>query len=117
MMTAANRMGRGAAVLALAVIAAMVLICGYAATQGSLWNQFAAIASIAWGQALLADLYAGLALFGAWIAWRETGRPLQAAAWIAALLTLGNVVAGVYVLLAWRGSRGDARTFWLGERG
>lgn len=116
-MTTADRMGRGAPALGLAVIAAMVIVCGYAATQGSLGNQFGAIASIAWGQALLVDLYAGFALFAGWLAWREAERPVRAVTWIAALLLLGNVVAGLYVLLTWRASRGDARAFWLGERG
>lgn len=117
MKSAANRMGHGAPVLGLIVITAMVLACGYAATQGSLWNQFVAIASIAWGQVLLVDLYAGFALFAGWIAWRDGHWPAWTAGWIIALLALGNVVAGVYVLLAWRASGGDARTFWLGERG
>lgn len=115
-MSATDRMGRGAPTLALAVITALLLVCGYAATQGSLGNQFVAIASIAWGQVLLVDLYAGFALFAGWIAWREAARPMAAAAWIIALLLLGNVVAGVYVLLVWWCSRGDARAFWLGAR-
>jgi len=108
--------GPAAPVLAIAVVAALVAVCGYAATEASLTNQLYAIASIAWGQALLADLYAGFALIAGWIAWREAGRPVRAGAWIVALLLLGNVVAGVYVLLAWRAGGGDAAAFWLGQR-
>ena len=47
----------------------------------------------------LIDLYAGLALFGAWVAVRETSRRKTALWWIA-LITLGNLAAGVYLLRA-----------------
>ncbi len=79
------------------------------------WTQFTAIASIPWGQVLVADLYVGLMLFGAWIGWRE-GAGMVAGGWILALLLLGNVASCLYLVRALIQSRGDGRRFWLGTR-
>jgi len=76
-------------------------------TQGGL------VLDLAWGRALMVDLYVGLLLISGWIAWREP-RCGRAVAWVIALLLLGNIVACIYVLLALRQSRGDPQTFWSG---
>lgn len=107
--------GRPARILALAGSIIMVAMFAYGFVNGYLYSQATAIASIAWGQVLLADLFVGLALFGAWMAWRE-GPGLAAVIWILALLLLGNVVACGYVLHALHQSRGDGIRFWAGRR-
>lgn len=102
----------------LAGLGALVLIAmlAHGLAGGYVVAQTAAIASITWGRALLVDIYVGLALLAGWIGWREAGRPAVAAAWIVALLVIGNLVACAYVLLAWYRSRGDAAAFWHGRR-
>lgn len=105
--------GRGAAVAAGLGITVMVAAIVHGFSAGNLMAEGWAIASVPWGQAMLADLLTGFLLFGCWIAWREptAGR---AAAWIVALLLLGNLVACVYVLLALTRAGGDAGRFWNG---
>lgn len=115
-MSTNERMGRTAPALALAGLAAMVAMLAYGFHQGYLLAEGSAIASVTWGQVLIADIYVGIALFSGWIAWREAGRPGRAAAWIAALVVLGNIVACLYVLLAWYRSGGHAAAFWHGRR-
>ncbi|MDZ7828076.1 MAG: DUF1475 family protein [Halofilum sp. (in: g-proteobacteria)] len=95
--------------LALALVAALLQGLGSSlVTQGGL------ILDVAWGRALMVDLYVGLLLISGWILWREPRRA-GAAGWVAALLLLGNIVACIYVLLALHNSHGDARAFWNGK--
>ncbi len=54
-----------------------------------------------WGITTMVDLYAGLLLGGAWIGWRER-RVGVGAAWIVALMLLGNLALLAYVALAAR---------------
>lgn len=115
-MTQPATIGRGPLALALAGAAIMAAMLVYGLAQGYLVAEGTAIASVTWGQVLLADLYVGIALFAGWVAWREHGRPARALAWIVALVVVGNLVACAYVLLAWRASAGDARAFWHGRR-
>lgn len=101
----------------LAVAVAVALIAGMlpALTRGELLTEGRRIAELAWGRMLLVDVYAGMALFGAWIGWRE--RTVGSAlAWIAALLAIGNLVACAYVVRAWTTARGDGEPFWNGAR-
>lgn len=94
--------------LALALAAALLQGLGSSlVTQGGL------VLDLAWGRALMVDLYVGLLLISGWILWREP-RGAGAAGWVIALLLLGNIVACIYVLLALRNSHGDARAFWNG---
>lgn len=111
------RIGHWAPALALVGAIAMAGMLAYGFANGYFLAQGGAIASIAWGQVLLVDIYVGMLLFAGWIAWREGGRPAIAAAWIVALLLIGNLVACAYVLLAWRQSRGRAAIFWNGRGG
>ena len=88
-------------ILSWLVIAAMVLSIAYAFTAGSFTEQASSIGGLAWGKVTLIDLYAGFAIFGAWIAVREPSR-LRVAFWWAALAVLGNLTAGAYLVLALR---------------
>ena len=88
-------------VLSWLVIAAMVLSIAYAAVNGSFGDEASTIGGLAWGKVTLIDLYAGLFIFGAWVAFRES-QPGAVAVWWIALATLGNLAAGVYLVLALR---------------
>ena len=53
--------------------------------------------ALTWGRVALVDLYVGLAVFGAWVAWRERSPGLVATWWVA-LIVLGNLAATVYLV-------------------
>ena len=61
------------------------------------------------------EVYVGFALFAGWI-WSREPYAAVAGAWIVALCLLGNLVAGCYLVLAARRSRGNPSMFWLGPR-
>jgi len=113
----ADQLMPGRAVVALATLGGLVLAgwIAWALITGDPAREASALLGLAWGQVLLVDVYLGFALFGAWIAWRE-GATWPALAWLIALLTLGNVVACLYLLQAWYGAGGRAERFWHGRR-
>lgn len=93
---------------------ALVMVVALAQALGSnLFAQGGLVMDLAWGRTLLVDIYVGLLLFSLWIGWREPARG-TAAAWILALLLLGNIVACVYVLAALRAAGGQPERFWNG---
>ncbi len=63
----------------------------------------------------MVDVYVGFTFLSAWIVYREKSLA-RAFPWMAAVLTLGNVVAALYAFLAAVGSGGDWQRFWLGAR-
>ncbi|MDJ0954272.1 MAG: DUF1475 domain-containing protein, partial [Acidimicrobiia bacterium] len=65
------------------------------------------------GKVTLIDLYAGLVIFAAWVAYRESRRGVVAIWWFA-LATLGNLAAGVYLALALRRAA-DVKGLLLGS--
>ena len=81
----------------------MVIAIAFAFASGSFGDEASSIWALAWGKVTLVDLYAGLAIFGAWIAVREPRRGIVALWWIA-LVTLGFLAAGVYLIVALRNS-------------
>ena len=94
------------------LVMAGVIVYGFAATQpGDVELLFA----LPWGRVSLVDLYIGFLLFIGWIAYREPTWP-RIAIWSVLMLTLGNLAACLYVILAARQSGGDWRRFWLGWR-
>ena len=105
--------GRGVPILAVVVGAVLAAALIPALIDADLAREGRRIAELAWGRALLIDVYAGMALFAAWIAWREP-TPTRTGLWVLALLLLGNVVACVYLAYAWIRARGDAERFWHG---
>ncbi|MEM7406711.1 MAG: DUF1475 family protein [Pseudomonadota bacterium] len=88
---------------------------GWASTNGALGDEFPALVAMPWGFVTVVDLYAGLVLVAAWVVWREPRWPV-ALLWTLALFSFGNLATCVYLLLALRQSRGDARDFWFGHR-
>ena len=99
--------------LGVALLMAGTLV--YGVTAGNFVADGGRLLSLAWGRVTVIDVYAGFALFAAWV-WHREPRAWVAGAWIVALCLLGNLVAGCYVVLAARGCRGRASRFWLGPR-
>ncbi len=97
------------------VIAAMVVSIGFAASSGNFGDEGSQIWGLAWGKVTLIDLYAGLVIFAAWVAYREARRGVVAIWWLA-LATLGNLAAGVYLVLALRRAD-DIEGLLRGSRG
>jgi hypothetical protein len=59
----------------------------------------------------------GLALFSAWLSWRERGSShLETIIWIWCILWWGNIVVAIYILLAVYESRGNILAFFAGIR-
>lgn len=100
-------------VLAWFVVTGMAAAVAYGLASGGFSDEASAIWSLPWGKVMLIDLYAGLAMFGAWIAVRER-RALPVALWWVGLVVLGNLAAGAYLVGALRGSD-DAADLLLGR--
>lgn len=107
-MAATTGLGAG-----IALVMAGALVHGVA--SGDFVEEGGHLLALAWGRATLIDVYAGFALFSAWI-WHREPRAWVAGTWIVALCLLGNVVAGCYVVLAARDCGGSASRFWCGPR-
>ncbi|TCO80672.1 uncharacterized protein DUF1475 [Plasticicumulans lactativorans] len=86
----------------------VIIVCGVllgllmagiisAAGQANVLTSLVAMARDPWGLVTLLDLGVGLMFVAAWIALVEPS-PLRAAAWIAALFVLGNVVTLLYLI-------------------
>lgn len=89
--------------LSVLVVAVMVLTISFGLASGEFFSDGSAIWALPWGKVTLVDLYAGLILFGLWIALRETRRQTVAFWWVG-LALLGNLVAALYVAKAAFGS-------------
>lgn len=94
---------------------AMAAIIVYGLVAGDFAAEGAVIASLPWGRVSLVDLYTGFILFAMWIVYRENS-PLRSAAWVVALLILGNLVTALYIFLALQASGGDWRKLFMGAR-
>ncbi len=106
---------RLAILLAALFAAVMFALITRAFVVGRLGHEGGALMALAWGQATLADLYVGFALFSGWVIFREASAP-RAVAFVVLVMILGNAFAAVYVLVALLRSRGDGSRFWLGHR-
>lgn len=82
-----------------AVAAVMVAAIVYGFASGDFGAEASAIWGLPWGKVSLIDLYAGLVIFGGWIALRESS-PFRIVLWWAALAVLGNLGAGIYLVRA-----------------
>ena len=100
-------------ILAGGVFAVMLTTLGYAFGTGDLSAEGAQLVAMPWGLTTLVEVYAGIALFAGWVAYRERSRA-TAALWVLLICAGGNIVSALYVLLAAHRARGDARTFWFG---
>jgi hypothetical protein len=105
----------GIRVVAGLVTVAMAVAIAYGFATGDFGEEGRAILGLAWGKVTLIDLYAALTLIGAWIVVRE-GSMIRALPWLAAMIVLGSLAAGVYVLSASIRAN-DLRSLLLGRAG
>ena len=80
-------------------VAAMVGALIYGFTVGDFGSEGSQILDLAWGRVTLIDLYTGLFLIGAWIAWRERS-VVRALPWLVSMVFLGSLGAAAYVVYA-----------------
>ena len=92
-----------------ALAMAGIIVYGFAA--GSFFEEGGKLVRMPWGIVSLVDVYVGFLVFSGFILWREKSA-LAAGVWIFLLLTLGNLVSCVYVVLALRDAKGDWRRFF-----
>ena len=85
------------AVLATTFAAFMI----WAMTVGDFKAEMSQLLSLPWGMVVTLDVYIGLALFSAWMFYREE-KSVVALLWTLALVIGGNIVTCAYVLRAMR---------------
>lgn len=101
-------------ILGLAVSSTMVVAVAFGVIQGDFLAEGSEIWGLPWGRVSLVDLYLGLAIFAAWVAFRERSVVVTGAWWLS-LLLLGNLAAGIYLTVASLRAR-DSRSLMLGAR-
>ncbi len=100
-------------VFAVFAVLMMVGVIVFGFVSGDFSGEGSQIWGLAWGKVTLVDLYVGLTIFGAWVAFRQR-RLVVVVIWWIALVVLGNLAAAVY--LAWAAfSSKDARELLLGR--
>jgi hypothetical protein len=87
----------------------------YAMIQGNFFDELEIMRSLPWFHLSMLDLYVGFLLFAGWILYREKTL-LVAVIWIALLLSLGNVTACLYAIVALVQAHGNWQAFWMGSR-
>jgi hypothetical protein len=105
--------------LAFIYLLALTLIMGgalaYGFIVGDFWVDGGDLMDNPWGIVSLFDVYVGFFFFIGWIAYRESC-PGFIMAWSVGILLGGNLVAGIYAILALYNSKGDSQCFLYGER-
>jgi uncharacterized protein DUF1475 len=86
----------------------------YAMILGKFFDELEIMRSLPWFHLSMLDLYIGFLLFAGWILYREKTL-LSAVIWIALLLSLGNLAACFYAIIALVRARGDWQIFWMGN--
>lgn len=81
-----------------AIVVAMLGVTSWASLQVTLWETPRAVATHPWFIATLLDTYFGFLTFWLWLVWRERGG-IRSAAWLVAILLLGNIAMATYVLI------------------
>ncbi len=81
-----------------AIVVAMLGVTSWASLQVTLWETPRAVATHPWFIATLFDTYFGFLTFWLWLAWRERSG-IRSAAWLVAILLLGNIAMATYVLI------------------
>lgn len=85
--------------LSVVVVLGMAGAIAFGFASGDFGAEGSEILGLAWGKVTLIDLYLGFAMFGAWIAFRESSWP-KIIGWWVLLVVLGNLTAGVYLAMA-----------------
>ena len=79
------------------VIICMLVVTGWAGSQGALWKMPQELVVHPWFIATLFDCYFGFLTFYAWLAYKETSWTARVL-WLVAILLLGNIAMASYVL-------------------
>lgn len=82
-------------------IVAMAGAIVYGVVSGGFGEDFAAVWALPWGKVSLVDLFVGLFLVAVVIIWRER-QVRRWLPWVVALLVLGNLTTGAYLIWALR---------------
>ena len=98
--------------LALTLIMAGALAYGF--IVGDFWVDGGELMDNPWGIVSLFDVYVGFFFFIGWIADRESC-PGLILGWAIAICVGGNVIAGIYAIIALLKSKGDASVFFMGN--
>ena len=108
-------MGKRFALLYLIVLTVVMgLALAYGFIVGDFWKDGSELMENPWGIVSLFDVYVGFFFFIGWIAYRESC-PGIILAWAVAICLGGNVVAGIYAIIALLKSKGDAAVFFMGD--
>ena len=108
-------MGRQFALVYLTVLTlVMGAALAYGFIVGDFWEDGGELVDNPWGIVSLFDVYVGFFFFIGWIVYRESC-PGIILAWSVAILLGGNVVSGLYAVIALLRSKGDPKVFFLGE--
>lgn len=87
----------------------------YAMIIGNFFEELHIMRPLPWFHLSMLDLYMGFLLFAGWIVFRERSL-IRAFIWIALLLSLGNLTACLYGIIALIRASGDWQNFWMGSR-
>ena len=98
--------------IVLTLVMAGALVYGF--SVGDFWKDGGELVDNPWGIVSLFDVYVGFLLFIGWICYRENCH-LIILVWSVAILLGGNVVSGLYAVIALFRSKGDPNLFFLGE--
>jgi hypothetical protein len=96
----------------LTLIMAGALIYGF--IEGDFWKDGGELMKNPWGIVSLFDVYVGFFFFIGWVWYRECCPGIKLG-WAVAILLGGNVVAGIYAIIALHKSKGDAKVFFMGD--
>ena len=96
-------------------VLAMTGVLLYGFTVGDFGKDGAELLQNPWGIVSMVDLYTGFILFSAWIVYRERS-VVRSVVWVILMMVLGFFTGSLYVLMALVASKGDWKTFWMGQR-
>lgn len=86
-------------VLSVVLTLVMLVTIVYGLVTGDFVEEGAQLLGLVWGQVTLIDLYVGVIIFGTWVAVRETSWLVRITWWVV-LITLGNLAAAAYLMVA-----------------
>jgi len=94
-----------------------IIMCGalaYGFIVGDFWEDGGELMDNPWGIVSLFDVYVGFFFFIGWIWYRECCLGMTLI-WAIAICVGGNVIAGIYAIIALLKSKGDATVFFMGN--
>ena len=86
----------------------------YGFIVGDFWEDGGELMDNPWGIVSLFDVYVGFFFFVGWIWYRECCLGMTLI-WAIAICVGGNVIAGIYAIIALLKSKGDATVFFMGN--